>query len=335
MLLQTLELGTVLPMFDANCDEITELSCDTYKLLGVQLDKSLDLSSRVGKVLFHEIFSATTHAHLPEPIVAAAVIQRVEPVVLFAAELWPLRPQFYKQLDALQDFWAKTILRGRSRDLRGPLAVAMCGWKLRLSTKALLKAVMMLAKIEMLPGNHPTRLMLNIAQQTPGPNWWTAVCDLMNTCQHGPIPTMGATGLFQSDEVRGGQLSRTQTKAVLQHYKNNFVIPVLRARDDDEYEVAARKWLPAYNCRVADFSPSRGVQGWNTLEVSFGHAEWAFMKLNEGWVAAVGFSRPSGVGASWNLSLVWYRKRDGGPCAGSMPRYEANLPPFRFCEFRF
>ena len=279
----------VLPMFDAQCEEIPDLSCDTYKLLGVQLDKSLDLSSRadhvlrVGKVLFREIFSAATHAHLPEPIIAAAVIQRVEPVVLFAAELWPIRPQFYKQLDALQDFWAKTILRGSSRDLRGPLAVAMCGWKLRLSSKALMKAVMMLAKIEMLPGNHPTRLMLNIAQQTPGPNWWSAVRDLMNTCQHGPIPTIGATGLFRSAEVRGGQLSRAQTKTVLQLYKNNFVFPVLRARDDDEYEVAARKWLPAFNCRVADFSPYRGLQGWNTLEVSFGHAEWAFVKLNGGW----------------------------------------------------
>ena len=53
-----------------------------------------------GKVLFHELFSI-----VPELIIAVTVAQRTEPVFfLFAAELWPLRPEVYKQLDSLQDF---------------------------------------------------------------------------------------------------------------------------------------------------------------------------------------------------------------------------------------
>ena len=59
------------------------------------------------------------HVGHPYPVQAAAVLERVKPVLLGAEQL-PLVPEAYKQLDAVQADW------GESR-LGGALAVVRCG----------------------------------------------------------------------------------------------------------------------------------------------------------------------------------------------------------------
>ena len=74
-----------------------------------------------------------------------------------------------------------------------------------------------------------------------------------------------------------------QREQILQLYKTKVNLPILQAHDDAEYDEAASKWLYTFQCRVRDFCPNRLVHGWNVLEVSFGHEEWAFIKLTGRW----------------------------------------------------
>ena len=52
---------------------------------------------------------------------------------------------------------------------------------MRLSSKVILRAVTVLAKVELLPQHHPTLTMQRFAQQTNGLPWWSAIMDLMDS----------------------------------------------------------------------------------------------------------------------------------------------------------
>ena len=91
------------------------------------------------------------------------------------------------------------------------------------------------------------------------------------------MASVGGYGVLPSSHASG--VMTAQRKQILQLYKTKVGLPILQAHDGAEYDEAASKWLYAFQCSVRDFCPNRLVHGWNVLEVSFGHEEWAFIKL--------------------------------------------------------
>ena len=95
------------------------------------------------------------------------------------------------------------------------------------------------------------------------------------------MASVGGYGVLPSSHASG--VMTAQRKQILQLYKTKVGLPILQAHDGAEYDEAASKWLYAFQCSVRDFCPNRLVHGWNVLEVSFGHEEWAFIKLTGRW----------------------------------------------------
>lgn len=84
----------------------------------------------------------------PGPVVAASVAERVEPVIMYGGQFLILCEGATKRLDAMQAGWAKQVLgASASTDLRGPLAVATCGWAQSLSSKVKEMSIVALAKV--------------------------------------------------------------------------------------------------------------------------------------------------------------------------------------------
>jgi hypothetical protein len=115
----------------------------------------------VGKALFTEHLNLSNECGFPPPVVAVGVIQRDEPVILYGYELFATRPKIYAKLDTLQGSWARQILGFSGQyNFRAALSVAFCGWRQRLGSKAIGRTIMYLAKIQLLPIEHPTARMV-------------------------------------------------------------------------------------------------------------------------------------------------------------------------------
>ena len=125
-----------------------------YKLLGVDLDKDLTFKHRLNVVLamgqsaFEQFFHTAESAGFSVAVEALEVPRRLEPLVLYGSELPVLAEGAEMRPNRLQSSWAKTILGARSfTEVRGTLAVAECGWSLRLGTAMLEKAVLFFNKL--------------------------------------------------------------------------------------------------------------------------------------------------------------------------------------------
>ena len=99
----------------------------------------------------------------------------------------------------------------------------------------------------------------------------------------------------------------------------NYWSIMIRYCIDEEYLVVASKWL-AFHCRVVDFCSARQPQGWDSLDVLFGHCEWAFVKLTcmaPLGIPGVAWSRGSGcVSTMWcSACRCWSRANS---CQGTV-----------------
>ena len=200
---------------------------------------------RVGRALFSELFLLLKHTGFSPPVLAAAATERIEPVVLYGAEILPLIPDSYRQLDALQADWARVLTNQTGRathGLRGALAVAQFGWLQRLSTKALSKTAMYMAQISLLPADHPVVRMLIVAKNMPDGTWWHAAkTTLANHSFDCPSLIESETAPPKILEV--ARHDKAVRRNVLRRYKLTVVRPRALARDDREFDVAAQKHL--------------------------------------------------------------------------------------------
>ena len=179
-----------------------------------------------GNAPFLELVSLAKDCGFP-PVVAEAVVQRIEPVVLYACELLPLKRDIFPKLNALQGFWAKTILNAQSvLDFRAALAVAMCGWRFRRASKAIGRAILYLTKVSLLPA-HPTAIMVRISKGVYD-TWTQAVLSLMSQFPV-PIPTIEESGLLDGIERCDTVLLWTpkSVKCVLRKYQFAFILPAV------------------------------------------------------------------------------------------------------------
>ncbi|OLP89967.1 hypothetical protein AK812_SmicGene28511 [Symbiodinium microadriaticum] len=196
---------------------------------------------KIGAALFEELTVVAQQSGLPPPVQAAAVVERIEPVILYAAELLALTPSILPKLDALQCRWAREIVAGKAGvSLRGPLAVALVGWQLRLSSKVLFKIFIYVAKLRLLPKDHPTVEMLSIASSLVAGTWWHAVQELKTlVCEEGSFPDITATEFCTDAALSVAQSDPAARKALLKQYKCQVLMPLLLARDEHVFDKSA------------------------------------------------------------------------------------------------
>ena len=275
----------------ACCDSppatLEHLACDSYKLLGVLLDKQLSFDSRskqllkIGAALFEELTVVAQQSGLPPPVQAAAVVERIEPVILYAAELLALTPSILPKLDALQCRWAREIVAGKAGvSLRGPLAVALVGWQLRLSSIVLFKIFIYVAKLRLLPKDHPTVEMLSIASSLVAGTWWHAVQELKTlVCEEGSFPDITATEFCTDAALSVAQSDPAARKALLKQYKCQVLMPLLLARDEHAFDKSAEKQLYGFGICYKDLGDSSRRRGWSELLKHLHYGEWALAKV--------------------------------------------------------
>ena len=200
----------IMPCYDAPDVPLVDIACETYKLAGVQLERDLSLQMRLahslkaGNALFQELMTMARQAGFPAPVLAVAITERVEPVILYASELLPLVPDAYSQLNKLQADWAKQILAGKAGSaIRGLSAVATVGWHFRLDTKAKLRALADLAKISILQ-DHPVCHMVTMAEPIHNGTWLHMTRDLLE--QRGGIPLLQGLWCLHGGRNGDGQI---------------------------------------------------------------------------------------------------------------------------------
>ncbi|OLQ12428.1 hypothetical protein AK812_SmicGene3620 [Symbiodinium microadriaticum] len=236
---------------------------------------------KIGAALFEELTVVAQQSGLPPPVQAAAVVERIEPVILYAAELLALTPSILPKLDALQCRWAREIVAGKAGvSLRGPLAVALVGWQLRLSSKVLFKIFIYVAKLRLLPKDHPTVEMLSIASSLVAGTWWHAVQELKTlVCEEGSFPDITATEFCADAALSVAQSDPAARKALLKQYKCQVLMPLLLARDEHAFDKSAEKQLYGFGICYKDLGDSSRRRGWSELLKHLHYGEWALAKV--------------------------------------------------------
>ena len=224
-----------------------------YKLLGIEIDPWLSFSKRLDKVCvlgrtaFEEFFHMAESTGLSIPVEALEVPRRVEPAVLYGAELLALAPGAETRLNELQAAWARTILGARNdlRNVSARLSVRELGWPLRLGTAMILKTILFFNKILLLPDLHPVKTLLKLALQLPCESWASRARALMNDPRlASPILT-----IFEWGEIPVAAQDAAVRKNALRRYKVGVVLPLLTALDREAYLQASTKQLPGLDCR--------------------------------------------------------------------------------------
>ena len=197
------------------------------RILGVVVDAELtfkpllaEVMSR-GRTLFSKFFFAAETGGFSVPIMAAQVPLRVESAVLFAGAILATVPGAILALNRLQVEWARRILGCHSGpQVKWWIVIAQCGWARRLGTKLVERAILARARIQLLPGVHPTARMLQIADAVPALSWARKVSALMSSGEFGGvIPDIVDGGVFTQEQLGTARGNADQRSTLLVEYK--------------------------------------------------------------------------------------------------------------------
>jgi len=153
---------------------------------------------------------------LPFRVNLLALRSRVEPRCCFGAEYLIVRPDWRARLDRLQDGWATSLLGLEERQPRVVLLREM-GEQFRLSTKTMVRALALKARIDMLPSTHICARVASVAEGCAS-TWFSVV---VACCIQLGIPLIREW--LQSDGE--GTLSKTATKRTTKRYMDKAVWP--------------------------------------------------------------------------------------------------------------
>jgi len=134
----------------------------------------------LGRAAFEEFDHVAETCGFDLAIQALETPARVQSKATYGIELLVGTPCAETKLDNLQASWAKCIIGARTcRDVRGSLAVRVCGWPIRLGTLMLERAVICLAKLELLPAHYTSRHLTLLALQLPCVTLAHVVCSVL------------------------------------------------------------------------------------------------------------------------------------------------------------
>ena len=271
------------------------LHVDYYKLLGIEVDAHLTFSKRLdvvcawGRQLFEEFFHFVESVGLSPAVIALEIPARIEAPVLYGAELLVLAPRAEIRLNTLQASWAKAVIGARAfTDVRGILAVAECGWPLWLGSLMLEKAIVALARMQLMPSNHPARQLVELAATTPCDSWVQRVfLEMRNPQLQANIPAIAHSGICSGAQLEEAMYNREVRKSILRQYRLRVVRPILVSKDQRMYASAATKMLIGLGCHYQNLGvdvDGSWLSGLALSPVSWRHLRiWWLIRVTGCW----------------------------------------------------
>ena len=256
--------SATLPLFDSPLpseDDVDVQVVGVHKTLGVLFDSHLTfelcLKETMVKAwhLFLKVYHAGKSCGFPLPVVAHQVTIRVVPGVLYAGPLFFSSPRAEVRLNRLQQRWAKTMLGCQHcPGIKWPLLCSACGWDQRLGTMTLESAIMALARIRLLPEDHPASRMISASAACPWKTWLDDVRRLMlNSVLPNSIPDILEWPGLSSELCALAKACSTTRKHLLRRYRVDAVRPVLQQYDSLALSRACADYLPSLGFRFLDF----------------------------------------------------------------------------------
>ena len=235
-----------------------ECGCEVVsskKLLGVLVDEDLSFEPCLNEALargwssFVQMFNAAESAGFSVAVLTTEICRRLVPEILFAAPLLVTASGVEHKLNRLQWRWGRSLL-GASRDFALPWALvfSQCGWPLRLGSVVIEEAAIALAKLFLLPYNHPGATYVRLALECDFPTWLSRVCDtLHDRSLPRPVPLIYEQDHFQVAVLEAARTDAKTRKDLLRQYRQQVVRPILRDYDDLASSEARNKLLPGFS----------------------------------------------------------------------------------------
>ena len=277
-----------------------ECGCEVVsskRLLGILVDEDLSFEPCLNEALargwssFVQMFNAAESAGFSVAILTAEICRRLVPEILFAAPLLVTAPGVEHKLNRLQWRWGRSLL-GAPRDFAFPWALvfAQSGWILRLGSVVIEEAAVALAKLFLLPHNHPGGKCVRMALECDFPTWLRRVRHVLNDPKlPQPIPM-----IYEQEQVEVYVLEAARSDAkirkdLLRQYRMQVVRPILRQYDDSAGCEARSKLLPGFSfcfqdlCREGSSSFSSEFNLWSGTDAWLWYRCWAVVRITGAW----------------------------------------------------
>jgi len=226
----------------------TEVPCvDSYPYLGVLLDIALSFENHFKMMIargwstLNTFLGAACMYQLPLPLQANEIPSRIETACLHGIEMCVLTRQAESRLNRMQAGWARVLLGiGQCNEGTWMQLVAECGWRVRLGTRMWERAIMLKARLSLLPQSNPIHQIFNTATASTTTTWVSVVRDWqMHPGLPSAIPELLETCSHDDAELaRGCKINR---KRLVDRYKSRHVRPVLQQYDDNAFLTSTRK----------------------------------------------------------------------------------------------
>ena len=281
--------SAVMAMYDSPALSPDEAGCDVLtvkRLLGVLVDKDLCFTPLLSECVakgwscFQELLSAAQAGGFSLAVVSAQVLVRVQPGVLFAAAFLVCAKDSASKLNRLQFRWA-TALLGCADNSHIPHAVlvAQCGWPLRLATRMLEDAAVQLARLFLLPSQHPAARMLLAASQSVAQAWPGAVLrSMQDPSLPQAIPPIWEHQSFTQpmfERARGCPMAR---KALLKRYRWSAIRPIMVEKDRRAFLKSAERHWPWLGYSFSIIQPLPELAPRVLLDYDAGPHSWVYYR---------------------------------------------------------
>ena len=248
----------------------------SYKYLGFLLDHGFTFQRHFEQAMaifdkaFFKLRSALASLHLPWIVCPATVPPRVESVALNGLGLCINVPGAENALNRMQASWAKYILDISEHPYGNwPALVAEVGWPWRLGTRMLADAILLEARISLLPLDIPAYQALRLAQGSALPSWASHVHQLRKRL--GDLPDIVSWLGTIPNSLRS---NATLRKSAVRSYRLQVVYPALASYDLSALSNGAQGHWP-----YARFQRGFAIPGSGLLLAIWHDEDWAKLKI--------------------------------------------------------
>ena len=261
------------------------LDCEVVQekvILGVLFDSQLTFGPLLSQMLarlwamFVDLFHAAETGGFSVPVLVAQVVLRLHPHIFGVAPFIALVPGVVGKLNQLQWRWGKTILGCRyQRELKWHLVVAQCGWEMRLGTCLILELALAVARVFLLPKEHPTARLMECLQGLPCHTWFSQVRALFEQSDlHQPIPSLEECDMFGPQEIQAARDDAVLRKKILRKYRVQVVRPILL--EYDRRNLVACTSVPLAGCgsSLSDLGYYTLKLDWELFDIESPRAAW-------------------------------------------------------------
>ena len=174
------------------------------------------------------------------PLQANEVRPRIE-ACLYGLEMCVLTSQAESRLNRMQAGWARVLLGiGQCSEGTWMHLVAECGWRVRLGTRMWERAIMLKARLSLLPKCNPVHRILCTATTSTTTTWISVVRDWqMHAGLPSAIPDLLETCSLDDVELARG--CRSIRKRLIDRYKSHHVRPILQQYDDKAFLTSTQR----------------------------------------------------------------------------------------------